>query len=354
MKIMLSVEHPAWAHQFRYVIRGLEKHGHHVKVVAIKKDVDLELLDAFRIPYEIISNSSGKNTFEKGMIFLNTTAKIFRSSLRFKPDVYIGRASPMMAINSFLFRKKHILFEDTEHSRFCLAICKTLSSVIVTSTSFQRDLGEKQMRVDTYKELFYLHPHYFKPDPSVLEVLDLAENDRFVVLRFVAWDSHHDRGQSGLDLDTKRRLIREIGQRARIVISSESPLPEEFEQYRIRTRVDQFHDLLYYASLCITEGSTTASECAVLGTPAIYVNTLHPGSVRELQTKWGLVSCFCDRHISQTQILETAIDLLQKPDLKEEWREKRGRLLADKIDVTQFMVDLVESYGGHLPEEVLS
>ena len=39
-------------------------------------------------------------------------------------------------------------------------------------------------------------------------------------------------------------------------------------------------------------------------------------------------------------ILKTAIDkaveLIQEPDLKNKWKEKRDKLLADKIDATQF------------------
>ena len=97
MKILLSIEHPAWAHQFKYMIKELENKGHIIKDVAINKDSDLELLDIFNIQYEVISNTSGKNIVEKGFIFLKTTYKIFKASLKFKPDVYIGRASPMMA-----------------------------------------------------------------------------------------------------------------------------------------------------------------------------------------------------------------------------------------------------------------
>ena len=41
---------------------------------------------------------------------------------------------------------------------------------------------------------------------------------------------------------------------------------------------------------------------------------------------------------------DKALELIQQPDLKEKWAKKRQRLLADKIDVTQFMVDFIEHY----------
>ena len=36
--------------------------------------------------------------------------------------------------------------------------------------------------------------------------------------------------------------------------------------------------------------------------------------------------------------------LIQKPNLKEEWKKKREKLLKDKIDVTAFMVWFIKNY----------
>ncbi len=344
MRILLSIHHPAWAHQFRYIVKELEKRGHILKVLAIDKDRDLELLDAFGIKYDVISNSSGKNMAEKAMIFLGTTIKTFLVSLSFKPDLYIGRASPMMAINSFLFRKKHIVFADTEHSRFSLFMVRLFSSVIITPDCFKKDLGKKQLRINSYKELAYLHPNYFKPDPSVLSKMGLNENDRFIIVRFISWQAHHDIGQHGFGIEEKRGLVTELEKHGRVLITSESPLSSEFEKYRITLPPEKLHDLLNYATLYIGEGATIASECAVLGTPAIYVNTLSAGTLDEQEERYGLVYNFCDPKIGQKKAIEKAVELLQKKDLKEEWQAKRKLLLSEKINVTQFMVEFIENY----------
>jgi len=241
MRILISIEHPAWAHQFRYVIKELEKKGHTVKVVAIKKDVDLELLDAFNIKYDVISNFSGKNIFEKGLIFLKTTCKIFTISHEFKPDLYVTGASPMMAINSFIFGKKNIIFEDTDNSTFCLFVARLFTDVIATPTSFKKNLGKKHLRVDTFKEFFYLHPNWFKPDPSVLKELNLSANERFIILRFVSWDAHHDIGHSGIK--DKVKYVKELEKYGRVLITSEGKLDPELEKYKITVSVDKLHDL---------------------------------------------------------------------------------------------------------------
>jgi len=346
MRILLSIEHPAWAHQFRYVIRGLEKKGHTVKLVAINKDRDLELLDAFNLQYELISTTSGKNLFEKGLIFLRTTWKINRIAKEFKPDLFIGRASPMMAINSFLFRKNHVLFEDTEHSRFSLFICKLFSSTIITPDCFKRDLGDKQVKINTYKELFYLHPNYFKPNPETLAELGLTPQDKYIIVRFVAWDAHHDIGQTGIQ--NKEKVIHELEKYGRVLITSEAPLNEKLEKYKIKIAPEKLHDLLGFATLYFGEGATTASECAVLGTHAIYVNTLSLGYTEEEEKRYGLIRAFSDPKKGEKEMLDVAIELLKDPNLCVEGKNKRKKLLSDKIDATAFMVWLVDNYPESL------
>jgi len=36
--------------------------------------------------------------------------------------------------------------------------------------------------------------------------------------------------------------------------------------------------------------------------------------------------------------------LLAKPNLKQEWQRRRERMLADKIDVTAFLIWFIENY----------
>jgi hypothetical protein len=346
MKFLVSIEHPAWAHQFRYVINSLRKKGHEVKVVAIRKDVDLELLDAFSIPYEVISPSSGKNLLEKGIIFLKTTYRIFQISRKFKPEIYFGRASPMMALNSFIFRKPHIIFEDTEHSRICLLFCRIFSSVIMTPECFMEDLGRKQIRIPIFKELFYLHPRVFKPNPESLEKVHLSPGEAFIILRLIAWDAHHDIGQYGI-LDTYS-LIKELEKFGRILISSESDLPATCVPYQLHIPPEIFHDLLSHATMHVGEGATVAIESALLGTPSIYISSLagSMGNLIEFEENYHLVYSFRDsRHA-----LEKAVDLLKTVSLKQEWGKKRDALLRDTINPSEFFLWFLENYPECLDE----
>jgi predicted glycosyltransferase len=99
--------------------------------------------------------------------------------------------------------------------------------------------------------------------------------------------------------------------------------------------------LLYYASLYLGEGGTIAAEAAVLGTYAIHVSTTakHCGIFTELQ-KYGLLDFFD----AEVEALPKALELLKRPNIKIECRQNRNRLLKDKLEMTMFLVWLIESF----------
>jgi len=348
MKILISIEHPAWAHQFRNMISELRANGHSIKVVAINKDRDIELLNIFNIKYDIISTTSGNNSLEKALIFLKTIIRIFRISLAFKPDIYIGRASPMIAINSFLFRKPHILFEDTEHASFSLYLCKLFSCVILTPSCFKRDLGKKQIKINTYKELFYLSPNRFNPNSLILKEIGVLPDDVFIIVRFVAFNAHHDIGQHGI-ID-KLNLINVLENYGKVFISSEAQLPPNLEKYKLNISPEKIHDVLFYATLCISEGATVASESSILGTHAFYVNTTKLGCLEEKEQRYGLVYNFSNSCTIDQEAILKAEELLNINNLRILGKKKRKNLLKDQIDPASIMIWLIENY----PESYMS
>jgi len=343
VKILLSVEHPAWAHQFRYVIQELEKKGHTFKVVAINKDRDLELLDAFDIPYDVICKSSGNHIVEKGFIFLWTTWKIFLVSWKFRPDVYTGRASPMMAINSFLFRRPHILFEDSEPAAFCLEMCKLFSTTIITPRGFRKNLGTKQVRIDAYKELFYLHPNYFQPDPKIITELGIDDNEKFILCRFVAMNAHHDIGHHGIQ--DPIGMVKHLEKFGKVFVSTEKQIPPELERYQLKIPLEKIHDVLSYATLFVSDSQTMTTEAAILGTPAIRCNTFvgknDMSNYIELENTYGLIFNFQD----EEKVKEKAIELLQTQDIKKIWQAKREHFFYRKTDPTIFFIQNIEQYS---------
>lgn len=262
----------------------------------------------------------------------------------FKPDIFVGFGSIRAAHVSFLLRKPCINFEDTEHSTEQIRLYLPFVTTVCTPSCYTQDLGKKQIRFNGYMELASLHPDRFTPNPAVLTELGLAEGDPFIIVRFVSWQASHDVGYNGLTLDTKRKAVHEFEKYGRVFITSEKPLPEEFEKYRISVSPEKMHDLLYYATLLYGESATMASECAVLGTHAIFCDFAGRGYTDEEERDYNLVYNFKLDESSQENSIEKAVELLQDPALKTKGREKQKRLLNDKIDVTAFMVWFIENY----------
>ncbi len=344
MKIVVSIEHPAWVYQFHEIIKQLHHGGHQILILAIRKDVNIELLDKFNLNYLLIAKSTGKNILVKSWLFIYTTIKYYQESKRFNSDIFIGRASPMLAITSFLLKKPHIIFEDTDHAVIGLFFCRLFSAKILTNSSFRHNLGRKQILVETYKELFYLHPDQFTPVKTILSEIGLDPSMPYFIIRFVAWQADHDFGHNGLSLANKRLVIKELKKHGRVLITSEQPLSEEFEEYRILLSPEKIHHLIFFASFIYGESATMATEAAVLGTHAIYCDFTGRGYTDELEHRYNLVYNFNLDNISQIKSVEKAIELAKMPDLKSIGKEKRIKLLSEKMNGTRLMLEEIKKH----------
>ena len=346
MRVLISVNHPAWAHQFHHIIKRLIERGDTVRVLAIDKDGAVSLLEGYDIPYVLCARGTGKNVVEKGWLFIRMCINHTLHALRFKPDILIGRASPMMAIAAWFVRKPHLIYEDTEVSKFSLRICKRLSTEILTPRTFLTDLGKAQRRIDTYKELFYLHPSVFTPSRDVLKAAGFNPDEPYVLARFVAWNASHDVGKHGLRDDEKLQLIKRLeATGVRVWVSSEKPLCDMLEPYRLQTPYPLIHHVLAFARLVYSEGATMASEAVVLGTHALYVNEIRSGSTREQSERFDLLYCFHERDRYE-KAAEKAIALLETPDLEALGAAKKERLLAAKNDINDLYIREIDRLTG--------
>jgi predicted glycosyltransferase len=133
----------------------------------------------------------------------------------------------------------------------------------------------------------------------------------------------------------------------RVLISSEGELGPEFARYKIDLPPEKFHDLLYYATLYVGEGGTTATEAALLGTHSILIDTSAErcGNFYDLHS-YGLLWFTGDTR----EGLDIAKSLLEDPDTKRKGKQKLQKLLDEKIDINQFIVWLVENYPASISQ----
>ncbi|MDD3872785.1 MAG: DUF354 domain-containing protein [Methanosarcina sp.] len=332
MKFLIDVGHPAHVHYFRNTAFALINKGHNVIFSARHKEVTTNLLDYYGFQYLIIGKQK-KGKIRKIIELLLSTFRLLIVCIREKPDVYLN-ASPSSAFISWLLRKRHISLEDTfnmEQVRLYLPF----TDIILTGDYPHKSLGKKEVQYPGYQELAYLHPNVYTPNPSVLRKLGLEKGEKYAVLRFVAWNASHDSGHKGMSPECKLQLVSRLKGKLKVFITSEAPLPQSLVPFQLHIDPYEMHDVLAFAHLFIGESATMASECACLGVPAIYIHDNDIRYTEEQEKKYGLVFNFSEEESKQEALISKALELAEQ-NSTEEFKNRRDRMLTDKIDVSAF------------------
>jgi len=347
MNILIDIGHPAHVHLFKNFAQIMQSKGHRTHFTVRDKEFEIELLEHQGLSFTKL----GKHYISGwGRLYgwIKYNFRIFKISLWFKPDLYLSHGSIYTLLSSFLLRKPNIILEDTGNKEQ-VRIYRPFASVILTPTGFPYRYGKKQIFYNGVHEMAYLHPDYFMPDSSVLKDLDVKEGEKFFILRFVSWNASHDRGKTGLSQVQKYELINALLDKGKVFISSESPLPSDLSHLSFPLSSDRIHDALAFAYMFIGEGVTMASEAAVLGTIAICINTSYP-VYADFEQKYGLICNF----ISGNGVLSKVLELIKDENLKNKARALSGKLLGDKINLTSFMVWLIENYPERITESEIN
>jgi hypothetical protein len=321
----------------------MQEKEHEFFVSARERSIIHYLLNHYNISF--YNRGRGMNGYlGKLWYMLFADIKLLYQAKRFKPDVFISFASPYAAQVAWMLRKPHIVLDDTEHARFGHIFYKPFSTVFLNPVCFHRDFGPRQIRYNSFTELFYLHSNYYSPDTSILYILNIKPGEKYVLLRFVSWKANHDFGHSGLDSNTKEKLVDLFTEKGyKVLISSESDtIDPVFRPYLINIPPERIHDVLKYCELFVSESGTMASEAAILGTPVIYVNSLPLMGYLEEEKTAGMLF-----HLkSSDKVIEKVNEVLSIPDFKDTFESSCQKMFDDKIDVTAFLVWFIENFPG--------
>jgi len=339
MKILVDIIHPANVHYFKNFIFQMEKEGHSVKITARNKDVSFKLLDAYNFKYiDFGKGSIGKGAIGKMLYLIFACFRFLFLFLKNKPNIVLSFGSAPLAFISYIFRVPHISFDDTEHAKLNKKLYVPITPLVISPSCFYDDLGSNHFRFNGYMELFYLHKNRFKPDKTVLKELNISEDETFTLFRFVSWEAFHDIGQKGLNLKERIELVNEAKEYGKVFISSEGKLPEELKEYEINIPPEKLHDVLHFAKLYIGEGGTTASECAMLGTPSIYINTLPLMGYLKDAERFDLLY-----HLFEMEEIKLKMkNIYSAPN--NFYLKQNEKLLKDVIDPTSFLTWVVNNY----------
>jgi predicted glycosyltransferase len=343
MRVLVDISHPAHVHFYRHLRQRLVDAGAEVLVVARKKDVTLQLLDAFEIPH-LTSGGSGHRWWGGQLReLISRDAFLVRHGRNFRPDIVLTRNPSGVHAARLLGATGLFDTDDGRSVGVHYRSAAPFAHLITAPDCLAESFGRKERRYPSYKSLAYLHPNVFQPSPDALADLGLNDGERFSVLRLVAHDASHDRRAAGIDAVARRRIMELLSAHGRVFVSCEGPVPADVASNVLPSRPEHLHSVLTAASIVVGDSQTIATEAALLGTPAIRISTWAAVSshLSELEERYGLVESFAPPQIDEA--LARVEALLGDPHTRAARATSRARMLEDKIDLTAWYYELLAS-----------
>ncbi|RRJ33652.1 DUF354 domain-containing protein [Halocatena pleomorpha] len=344
MRYVFFTNTPAHVHLYKHVVRRLRAEGHAVSVMARDYGCTTALLDWHDIDHTVYGACDTTRWSLLGQLPQHYI-RILTHTRAFDPDVIFGMGAYAAHAGAFT-RTPTVLILDSEPTGLDHAVSMPFARTIVTPQAFRKDLGTNHYVFVGFKESAYLHPGVYEPSTNIRKRLGLGATERFVLIRFNAFGSHHDVGQGGFSEEQRRTLIERLADHATVFVSDEGGTLS-LDSLPARPFDDHpgvLHDALAEASLLVADTQTMVTEAALLGTPAIRSNSFvgpdDMGNFLELESN-GLVYNLR----SFDTVLKTAERLLDRPDLETEWRRKRDRYVADMVDLSSAITSLARASG---------
>lgn len=349
MKILVDIGHPAHVHLYRNLIKNMTDERTKFFIIIRNVSTIRTLMKFYGLKYF--------NLFPKKDGLIN---KIFNQfKINYLISSYIKKhninlcigSTPAIAQISKLTKSKSILFDDDDDAvepliiKFVHPFCSSILSPISLKGNRK---NKRTTYYSGYHELAYLHPNRFTPDSSVLQEAGLIEGEKYFIMRFNVFKAHHDLGVKGISLENKLKLVELLSKFGKVFITTERDIEPELKEYQYKLHPAKIHSFLYYATMFIGDSQTMTSEASVLGTPAIRCNSFvgRISYLEEEEHKYRLTFGFKPKE--SDKMFNKITELLNIPNLKEEWHKRRRNMLADKIDVTAFFIWFIENY----PESV--
>ncbi|WP_332898243.1 DUF354 domain-containing protein [Haladaptatus sp. CMSO5] len=344
MRYLFFTNTPAHVHLYKHAVARLEAAGHDVLVLGRDYGVTVPLLSYYELPYRVYGKCGpSKNSLLRNLP--SQFATIFREARRFDPDLIFGMGS-YAAFAGAVSRTPVVLVLDSEPTTFDHVVSRPFARAILTPRAFRKDLGPKHVRFAGFKETAYLHPDVYEPNPHIRELLGLDPDERFAIVRFNAFGSHHDVGHAGFSPTQRRDLISALAAHVTVFVSDESEAMDfdTLPARRFALHPGLLHDALAAASLLVADTQTMVTEAALLGTPAIrsnsWVGADDMGNFTDLAAH-GLIyniRAFDD-------VIDTATALVADESAKDEWAAKRDAYVADNVNLTDLIVAVAEQLG---------
>jgi len=341
MKVLFDIVHPADVLFFYHPIKKMLEMGHDIIIAARVKDITIELLDVFQLPYSCISRE------RRGLLGLATELierdlSLFNLVRKSRPDIMIGFGGISISHVGKLLKIPAICFYDTE-SAFLqhLITIPFISEMYVPQSYTGKTATGRTYRFCGQKEFSYLHPDNFVPDRKKALIAGFKRGVNNYFIRVVGWNANHDLGLKGWNTDSLKKIVAYLEKKGAVHISSESSLPESLRRYEYKGPVHYIHHLLAYCKVYIGESATMASEAVILGVPAICAEELERGYIEMLARK----SLIWKANGAKLDSLKAAVSEIESLD-KNLWQERIKTFIREQEKLADTVVTSILKYSS--------
>lgn len=347
MNYLFYFGHPSQYLFLRETIRQLSLSGSNEVTILIKtKDVleDLVRNDGFAYT-NILTRPRGGSKTSAVLSLLKRIWFITPIILDKKPDLLIGTDASIAQLG-LLFRINRITFieDDYEVVKHLAALAYRATQTILCPDVCQvGSWTAKKVSYQGYMKLGYLHPAVFTPNTNIGQKYSLPK--RFILIRLASLIAHHDLGIRGIDLTLLQSIIEVVEAKGIAVkISSEAQITSTLERYLLRIDPGDMHHVLFQSTLLVSDSQSMSVEAAMLGIPSIRYSPLvgKISVLEELEHTYGLT--FGIRIGEKHQLLTLIARLIEQPDLTQLFQQRRLHMLANKINVSAFLLWFLENY----------
>jgi uncharacterized protein len=346
MKVLIYLGHPAHFHLFKNVIFDLQSKGNELTVLIKKKDILEDLLKRSGIKYLNILPEGRKDSkagIALGMI--KRDWRLLRYCLGNRPDLMIGTSTEIGHVGTLLnIPSINVNEDDAGAVPLFSKLSYPFSTHILSPSVCDNGRWEtKSIKYQGYHELAYLHPDNFSLSREIAKKYIPLEKPYFLI-RFAKLNAHHDRGVTGITDELALRIIEILKPHGNIYITSEREFDQRFEPFRLNIDPLDIHHVMAFASIYFGDSQTMAAESGVMGVPFVRFNGFvgRLGYLEELENKYKLG--FGIRPDKPERLLEVINELLVLNNREEIFQSRRRKMLEDKINLTPFMVWLIENY----------
>uniref|UniRef100_UPI00404A627E DUF354 domain-containing protein n=1 Tax=Flavobacterium sp. TaxID=239 RepID=UPI00404A627E len=351
MTYLFYFGHPAQYLFLRATMQKLQE-KHKVVILIKTKDILENLIQADGFEYtNILPKTRGGSKFAIVMSLLKRNAKILPFIRKTKPDLMVSTDASIAQLGKMLKIKRISITEDDYDIIKPLA---DLSYPVTNHILCPKVCGvgkweHKKIGYDGYMKLGYLHPNVFTPSPEILKNYGLAE--KYAIIRLAKLAAFHDFGIKGITYEFLDKIIERLEkQNIQVLISNEATIDSKYDVYLLKINPSDMHHILAQAQMLICDSQSMSVEAAVLGVPSLRYSSF-AGKIsvlEELEHKYQLT--FGIPIGEEQRLLDKLDQILDLDSFIDIFQQRRASMLAEKIDVTAFLVWFLKNYPKSVSE----